>query len=454
MGFLDKNYLLESKPAREIYQSIRDLPILDPHNHADIQEILDNDNWNDFWEIEGATDHYVWELMRKRGIPESKITGNADNYEKWKALAQVFPELAGNPTYEWIHLDLKRRFGINKLINIDNAEEIWQETKQKLSQPEMRPRQVLEEMNVKTLCTTDDPTMSLPYHKTMQAEDSEFTVLPTFRPDDLMKIGEDDWNSKVDQLGEETDLQIKTAKDLISALKKVYDYFDSLGCVASDHGIERPFAYHVEEKTCESIFTKGRNNESLTQKEKNDFQAFLLHKFAELNAEKNWVMQLHIGAVRDYRNKLYEQLGADSGGDLSTQDIEYLDNLKDLLNTFDEELEIVLYCLDPTHLPTITTIARAFPNVSIGAAWWFNDSNFGMEQHLEYFGSVDLLSNFAGMVTDSRKIMSFQSRTEMFRRSLSNVVGKMVKKGQVPGKVAHELARRVAYERPKELFFE
>ncbi len=452
MGFLDENYLLTNKKARDLYESIKDLPIVDPHNHADIKEIVLDTPWSDIWQVEGATDHYVWELMRKRGVPEEKITGSATNKEKWLALSKVFPEFVGNPVYEWIHLDLNRIFGIKDVISPHTGEKIWDQTLFMLKTDQMRPQRLLKRMNVEILSTTDDPTDPLDFHK--KAKDIEgIKITPTWRPDRAMKIEGEEWVEYIERLGRSTNTDTSTFKGFLDALRKSHELFDLHGCVASDHGILRPISFYVEEKKAEEIFNKRMKKERLTQEEVVTFKAFMLYEFGLLNQETNWVMQLHIGAMRDYRDSLYETLGPDSGGDISTNALDIAGNLRYFLNQFDGRLKIVLYVLDPTHLPTISTIARAFPNVSIGAAWWYNDTPFGMEMHLKYIATVDLLYNFAGMVTDSRKLLSYGSRTEMFRRVLSSVVGEMVEKGQVPLKEAIELVTWVSYKRPKELFY-
>lgn len=453
MAFLDDDYLLTNTTARQLFSEIRDLPILDPHNHASAQEIVENRHWKDLWEVEGATDHYVWELMRRRGVPEEKITGAADNHEKWIALARVFPELVGNPTYEWIHLDLRRRLGIFEEICAETAERIWREGLEKLAREEMRPQAVLEAMQVETLCTTDDPTTCLPYHEAA-AEAVRYTaVLPTWRPDKAMDPTRPAWRAFLEALAEETGEDVALLSGLEAALGKTHAYFRSLGAVASDHGCSTIWTGPVPRTRAEEIHRKAWDGRPLSEEDRRDYQAYLLRFFGELNRDAGLVMQFHVGAVRDYRRKLWEELGPDSGGDISTQQVDFARGLHWFLNEFDGALKIVLYCLDPTHLPTIATIARAFPNVFVGAAWWFNDSPLGMEQQLKYLATVDLLYNHAGMVTDSRKILSFGSRTEMFRRVLCRVLGEMVEAGQAPLRRAEELARRLAYDRPYELFF-
>jgi glucuronate isomerase len=451
MGFLDDDYLLEKTTAKELFAIVKDLPVIDLHSHVDIKEILRNKPAKDIWEAEGATDHYVWELMRRRGVDEEKITGKATNREKWTALAEVFPSFGGNPTYEWIHLDLRRRFGIQELISKQTADDIWDKTAALLEDDSMTPQNLLKYMRVELMCTTDDPTSSLQYHKQAKKELERPVILPTLRPDKAIDVENKSWKDFLEELGRKTGEDTSNLKGLLSALEKRHKYFHEHGCISSDHGMENPYSYPVSEKIAADIHNRAFQGEKLKKKEIKAYKAFMLHQLGQLNKKTNWLTQLHIGAVRDYRNRLLETLGIDSGGDISTQTVDFAEGLKYFLNEFAEDLNIVLYCLDPTHLPTITTIARAYPNVIIGAPWWFNDSPFGMEMHLKYTASVDLLSNCAGMVSDSRKLLSYGSRTEMFRRILCNVVGKMVELGQIPLIVAQELVENVSYHRVKRL---
>lgn len=454
MGFLDDHYLLTSPAARELFPLVRDLPIVDLHNHADAAEIVANENWTDLWQVEGATDHYVWELMRRRGVSEDRITGSAPNREKWDRLAAVFPDLVGNPTYEWIHLDLRRHFGIEGIIAAETADSIWNRTREVLAKPEMKPQAVLERMKIEVMCTTDDPTDRLPNHEKARAVSSRTTILPTWRPDKAMNVEAPTWRDFVSQLCASFKEDASSLTGLTAALAASHAYFQSLGCVAGDHGLTVPTSRLVPESRVADLYRRRWDGEMLREEEIGDLKAYLLHVFGRLNRDAGWVMQLHIGAVRNYRLKLVEQIGPDSGGDISSQDVEFVENLHAFLNQFDGTLKVVLYCVDPTHLPTLATLARAFPNVFLGSAWWWNDSPYGMESQLKYLATVDLLSNHAGMVTDSRKLISFGSRTEMFRRVLCQVVGEMIEKGQIPEDPAERLVRRLCYDRPKELFFE
>lgn len=457
MGFLDEQYLLDTETAHRLYRSIDDLPVVDPHNHIDLAEVVENEAWSDIWEVEGATDHYIWQLMRKRGVPETKITGDASNREKWNALAEVFPDFAGNPTYEWVHLDLKRRFGIEKPISAETADEIWAETEEQLSEPQMRPQEVLRDMNVEVLCSSDDPTSRLEYHERAGDEISGVDIRPTWRPDRALKVENESWSAFVAELDdlEHVESDVDDLAGFLDALEETHDYFVDHGCVACDIGMgTQPVSKPVSETRAAAVYQKAHRGESLVPAEIEDFKAFLLEFVGELNSEAGWVTQLHVGAVRDYRESLFDELGPNAGGDVSTQnlDSDLVGGLDHFLDSFDGEMEIVLYVLDPTHYPNATVLSRTYPNVSVGPAWWFNDSPFGISNQLERVASVDLLANSAGMVSDSRKLVSYGSRFEMFRRTLANVVGEMVERGQIPVENAERLVEHVAYDRPKELY--
>jgi len=452
MSFLDEDYLLETAAARDLYDRIAEKPIVDPHTHADIEEIVENDGWSDVWQVEGATDHYVWSTMRKRGVDEELITGDASNREKWTALAEVVPELAGNPVYEWLHLDLQRRFGIDDPVSAETADAIWEETRTQLASEAMRPQALLDEMNVEVVGTTDDPVDGLAYHERAREEVPGVDLRPTWRGDRAVNVHLADFSAFVEALDDRVERDATTFAGFLDGLATTHDYFAERGCVACDIGVREPVSRPVGEERARRVFEKRLAGDRLTDREVGDFQAYLLEYVTELNVEKGWVTQLHMGPVRNYREKLYEELGPASGGTVTTGDVDYAEGLRHFVNRFDGEGEIVLYCVDPTHYPTLVTISRAFPNVSIGPAWWYNDSPFGMDHQLAYAGSVDLLANHAGMVSDSRKLLSFDSRFEMFRRSLANVVGRQVDRGQVPAAVAGDLVEHVAYDRPKELY--
>lgn len=453
MAFLDDRYLLGGDTAVGLFKAAQALPIVDPHNHADVKAIAENRPFADLWEAEAATDHYVWEMLRKRGVPERYITGTVSPEEKWQALSNVFDEFAGNPTFEWVHLDLRRHFGIEDLICAANGRKIWDLTRSALQRDAMRPQALLQTMRVERMCSTDDPADTLEHHQRLAGTALKGVVRPTFRPDKAVNIFKPDWPAYVARLEAKVGAKFAHLNDLVETLRQAHHFFAECGCVASDHGMEVPYACNAAYTDADAVFGKARTGAALTPQETVTYMSYLMQELGEMDASKGWVFQLHLGAVRDVRDALLKQVGPDSGGDISDHLIDVVTPLRDFLNRFDDRLKIVLYALEPAHQATLVTLTRAFgEKVSLGAAWWFNDTPIGMKRQLEYMGSVDLLWNFAGMASDSRKLLSYGSRHEVFRRVLCDVVGAMVDRGQMPVRVAERLVVRLCYQRPKELF--
>ncbi|MBR2426635.1 MAG: glucuronate isomerase [Lentisphaeria bacterium] len=453
MSFLDGNYLLSGETAKTIYQQIAGLPILDAHNHADVKRIADNIPFNNPWELFAATDHYVWEIERKCGVAEEFITGKASDQDKWRELCRVFPLFAGNPVYEWVHLDL-RFLGVDSILCEAVADETWKKLCKILASEECLPQNLVRRMNIEVMCSTDDPLDELEYHDKAEQAFGKRLIRPTWRPDKAMNIFKPDWNHYIDCLGMATSRNIDFLEHLVETLKYTHDRFAKAGTIASDHGIECPFDGDASEEEVKEIFHKVRiEKEKPTAEEAAKFGSYMLKKFAEMDAEKGWVFQLHIGAVRDVRSSLFNNLGPDSGGDVSDHMIDIVKPLCRFLDKFDDKLKCVLYCLDPGHQADLATVSRAFgAKVKLGSAWWLNDTPIGMERQLEYIGSVDVLSQFAGMVSDSRKLLSYASRFNMFRRVLSNTLGNMVDRGQMPLENAIEIGKIMSYSGPKNFF--
>jgi len=453
MKFLGDSYLIRNEAGLKIYDAIKDLPIIDPHNHANVEEVALNDNYSDVWQLFAATDHYVWEVLRKRGVSEEYLTGDKTPKEKWLKLASVFPELVANPVYEWVHLDLQRYLGIDTLISPETGEEIWEKANAVLAQNNKRPLQLLEEIGVETMCSTDDPIDSLEHHRAIENTVGSKLIRPTWRPDKAMKIANPGWREYMDQVAERFEIKLDSVHDLIKALQISHDYFADFGCVASDHGVEVPFSGDADPAEADAVFCKAMKKENLSDCEVETFMSYIFGKAAEMNAKKDWVFQIHMGAVRDVRDYLFDNLGPDTGGDICNYYQDHLTPLKGFLNKFEDRLKVILYCLDPTHQAMLTTLSRAFgEKVRLGSAWWLCDNPIGMRRQLEYIGSVDVLYSFAGMVSDSRKLLSYGSRFEMFRRVLSDVLGEMAEMEQAPLELLIKLAIEMSYDGPKKFF--
>jgi len=454
MSFLDSRYLLESDMAKSLFDSVAALPIVDVHNHADVLWIADNRKFSDPWQLFAASDHYVWEIMRKCGAPEEMITGKASAFDKWMTLAKIFPRCVGNPVYEWIHLDLKQLGIENVLLNEKTGKYLWDECCRILASDEASPVNLLKKMNVETVCSTDDPADLLKEHEKANQLFGRTVVRPTWRPDKAMNIFQRQWSSYIRKLETRFERNIHNLNDLIHVLEMSHQYFQEHGTIASDHGIEKPWSGDASYEDADAVFRKALNGGTLTQEEQDCYCSYVLRECAGMDAKTGWVFQMHIGAVRDVRDSLYQTLGPDSGGDVSDHAIDIVKPLCRFLNHFDgTPLKTVLYCLDSGHYSSLAAVSRAFgANVRLGSAWWLNDTPIGMKRQLEYIGSVDVLNCFAGMVSDSRKLLSYGSRFQMFRRVLCSVIGGMVQRGQIPEECAFELVSNMCYYGPKEFF--
>ena len=453
MSFLDDKYLLESDSAVAIYNAVKDLPIIDPHNHADVAEIAANGNYSNAWQVFAATDHYVWEVMRKRGVDENSITGSATPKEKWMELARVMPEIAGNPVFEWIHLDLRRRFGITDVLCSENAERIWDEVNAKLATDDFKPLALLKAMNVEVMCSTDDPIDTLEYHAIVNEKAGRVVIRPTWRPDKAMRIHYPGFRDYIAKLGKRFGIEIDSVEKLVEALQKSHDYFAEKGCRASDHDTPHPLPGNATLAEADVVFQRALAGETMSQADIDTYQDYLTIKVAEMDMRAGWVYQMHMCVIRDVRDTLFQSLGMDVGGDISEFYVNIAKPLCGFLNHFDDRLKLVLYSLEPCHQAALAAVARAFgKNVRLGSAWWLNDQPYGMSTQLEYIGNVDVYSCFAGMVSDSRKILSYASRFEMFRRTLSNVLGGLVLKGRMPQEIAEKIAVMMCYTVPKKFF--
>ncbi len=453
MAFLGRDYLLNSRSAKTLFEKIEKLPIVDAHNHADVKEIAANGNYKNPWQFLIGTDHYIWALMRKCSIDEHYITGSAQPREKWLKLAEVFPFMVGNPVYEWMHLELKRFLGIDALLDRSTGEKIWEETDSLLKKPEYKPQYLLDKLGVEVMCSSDDPVDLLDAHDRVNRDMGRIIVHPTWRADRIVKISSPDWPAYVRKLAERFDSRCSCLKDLSGILRRSHDYFAEHGCRASDHSMRVPFPCVAEEKQADRIFRSVFAGDSVQAEERDILADYIFSLLAGMDSEKNWVFQMHLGVVRDPRRSLFASFGPDAGCDVSDQSVDMLAPLREFLNRFDNRLKVVFYCLDFVYQATLATLSRSFgANVKLGAAWWFCDTPFGMKRQLEFISSVDLLYSFAGMVSDSRRILAYGSRFEMFRRVLSDVLGGMIEKGSMPEEIAFELAERMSYSAPKDFF--
>lgn len=464
-AFMDEDFLLSTKTAQTLYHDYaKNQPIFDYHCHLSPKEIAENRQFNDLAEIWLEGDHYKWRALRSAGVEERLITGDADNYSKYLVWAKTVPQCIGNPIYHWTHLELRRPFGItNTLFNPTNAEKIWYQCNEMLQQPEFSARGIMQQMNVKLSGTTDDPIDSLQYHQAIKNDPTfNIEVVPSWRPDRAFKIELPTFNDYMVQLGEVADIEIRTFADLQNALLKRLDHFDACGCKSADHGMEIVrFAPMPAESELTNILQKRLANQILNEQEIAQFTTALLVWLASEYHKRQWVMQMHIGALRNNNTRMFKLLGADAGFD-SIADRTYAESLSRLLDTMDYHDQLpktILYCLNPRDNEMIGSMIGNFQTggiagkIQFGSGWWFNDQKDGMERQLQQLSQLGLLSQFVGMLTDSRSFLSY-TRHEYFRRILCEMIGKWVENGEAPNDMTllGEMVQNICFNNAKNYF--
>lgn len=443
--FLDKNFLLQTKTAQRLYHEFaREMPVIDYHCHLPPEQIANDINFKNLTQAWLYGDHYKWRAMRSNGVDESYCTGNKTDYEKFKKWAATVPYTLRNPLYQWTHLELQRYFNIDKILNADTCREIYDEATAKLQTPEYSVRNLLRRMNVKVVCTTDDPVDNLEHHQKIADDAFEIKILPAFRPDKAMNVDDAvSFNAYIALLEAASGISVSSYKTYLDALKQRHDFFASMNCSVSDHGLEQLYAEDYTDAEIENAFDKIRSGKELWYAEKLKFQSAMLFQFAVWDFEKGWVQQYHLGALRNNNSRLLMQSGADAGCD-SIGDFSQAKALAKFLDRLDKTNQLaktILYNVNPADNELMATMAGNFNDGSVkgkiqyGAAWWFLDQKDGMVKQMNALSNMGLLSRFVGMITDSRSFLSYP-RHEYFRRILCNLFGDEIENGELPNDIA------------------
>ena len=451
-AFLNDDFLLTTETARRLYHDVaKNQPIFDYHCHLPPDQIAANKQFRNLAEIWLGGDHYKWRAMRTAGISEDYITGSASDYDKFLAYCRVVPALVRNPLHHWSHLELRRYFGIDLLINEANAPKIWELANAKLATAAFTTQGILTSCKVAVVCTTDDPADSLEHHVAIAKSGLKTRVYPTYRADKLMAVSVPAvFNSWCDQLSARAGVTVDGVPALLDALDKRHAFFHSLGGRISDHGLENLPEADCTEAEAAAIFTQTRSGRAATPEQSAKWMWFIMLFLGRLDAKRGWTKQLHLGALRNNNSRLLKRIGADSGVD-SIGDFPQARALSRYLDTLDRENslpKVVLYNLNPADNYVFATMIGNFQDgpsagkIQFGSGWWFLDQKEAMEWQLNALSSLGLLSKFVGMLTDSRSFLSYP-RHEYFRRLLCKLIGEDVEAGLIPADHA-ELTKLVS----------
>lgn len=460
--FLDEDFLLENQTAKVLYHDYaKEMGIIDYHNHLPPGDIAGDQNFDNITAIWLYGDHYKWRAMRTLGVPERFITGDASDREKFQKWAEAVPFTARNPLFHWTHLELKRYFGVNELLNSGSAPGIYDHTSALLATPEFSTRSLLQKMKVEVVCTTDDPIDDLAFHQKVYRDGSPVRMLPAFRPDKALLIEREGFLDYIAKLEAVADRSIGTLEDLLEVLKIRVEYFSRNGCKLSDHGLEHIYAADYTEKEVNEIFQKRKIGVFITREEAIKYQSCVLFELGKMYATQGWVQQFHLGALRNANSRMLRELGPDTGFD-SIGDYPQARSLAHFLNRLDNENKLaktILYNLNPADNEIMASMIGNFNDGSVrgkmqfGSGWWYLDQKDGMERQINALSNIGLLSCFVGMLTDSRSFLSFP-RHEYFRRILCNLIGRDVHNGELPNDTPWlgSLVRDICYYNAKQYF--
>lgn len=443
-AFLDQNFLLSTKTAERLYHDFAvKMPLIDYHCHLSPEQIAGNIQFKNLTDAWLAGDHYKWRAMRTNGVNEAFCTGGESDEAKFMKWAETVPYTMRNPLYHWTHLELQRHFDVHEVLQPSTAKKIYDKASAQLQTPEFSTQGLIKKMNVRVICTTDDPIDSLEYHQKIAASNFDVKVFPAFRPDKAMEVvNAANFVAYIGKLEKASSIPISTFDDYLYALQNRHDFFASMGCNVSDHGLEEIYVEDFTGSEINSIFDKVRAGKDVSLLEQRKFKSCMLLHFAEWDWEKGWIQQYHLGALRNNNSRMLQLLGPDTGWD-SIGDFSQAASLSKFLNKLDSEDKLtktIIYNLNPADNELMATMIGNFNDGSVagkiqfGSGWWFLDQKDGMERQINALSNMGLLSRFVGMLTDSRSFLSYP-RHEYFRRILCNILGKEIENGELPNDI-------------------
>ncbi|MDR1806340.1 MAG: glucuronate isomerase, partial [Propionibacteriaceae bacterium] len=377
----DQRFLLRDGVARDVFAAIAGLPIIDYHSHLDPAQLAADQpvaNLTRLWLVDGHYgDHYKWRLMRANGVPEDLITGDADDYAKFEAFCATLARAIGNPVYEWSHLELRRYFDCDAAISAATAPQIWERANALLATPEFRPRAIVGRSNVEVVVTTDDPLDDLSAHSALAT--APFRVVPAFRPDRFLAIGDPGFPAYVERAAAVTGRGLDSFAALVEAIGQRMEFFHARGGRLSDHALDTFHHTPAPPADVDAVLRRRLSGVTLSAAEVGVFQTALLRELIGLNRDLGWTAQLHLGAARGQNLPGTAALGRDTGYDSIGTQPDLADNLRRFLQDVHAAgrlSPLVVYPLNPADWPVIATLLGNFQSgrrLQLGAAWWFND---------------------------------------------------------------------------------
>jgi glucuronate isomerase len=450
------DFLLTNAWGKRLFHDVaKALPIIDWHNHVDASLLATNKSFDNVYQLWVQNDPYKHRAMRIYGVPESLITGSeANDYDKFLAWAKCLQHTVGNPLFHWSCMELKQVFGIDAVLTLENAKEIWEKANPILKQKDFGAKDIVKRFGLEMLCTSDDLLDSLESHIALSKQ-SDLTCLPSLRSDSIIAFYQPSFFNWLEKLEKLTQTKVENLADYKKAIINRLDFFDKTGCLLSDHSFDSGFKYVASTPSVSAtIFDRFLKKKTLSDKDFIQLQSHLLHFLGLEYSKRQWKMQLHIGAHRYTSSTLRKKVGAAGGYGCigSAADMVSLSLLLDELDVKQGLPKTILYTLNPADNAAFASLTGSFSEdnvrgkIQFGPAWWYNDQYEGIVQQLLDLSAYGLLSTTIGFTTDSRSILSF-TRHDYYRRILCNLIGSWVEEGKLPDDEAFlsQLIKNIAY---------
>jgi glucuronate isomerase len=447
--------------ARQLYESVAELPLVCPHGHVPPELLAQNDPFPEPTSLILVPDHYIYRMLYSQGVrmEELGISGRdgarveSDPRRAWERFAEGYHLFLGTPTRAWLDHVFHDVFGIRTKFDAESASQTYDHILSCLREPAFRPRALYDRFNIEVLTTTDAATDTLVHHQAIRDSDWDGRVVPCFRPDSLFKIASPSWIAESERLAELANTDVSDYGGFVRALEDRRVFFKSMGATSTDHAVLVPRTHRLSNGAVEAIFQRALNGEASAE-DQDRFEAHMLMEMARMSVEDGLVMQIHAGSYRDHNRALYARFGPNVGADIPVA-TEFTRNLMELLNSFgtDPRLTLVLFTLDEsTYSRELAPLAGHYPAIRLGPPWWFFDSIEGMKRFRERTTETAGVFNTAGFNDDTRAFLSIPARHDLSRRVDANYVAGLVARHQVDMSDAFVMVRAFAYDLVKETY--
>jgi glucuronate isomerase len=448
--------------ARELYESVADLPIISPHGHVAPRLFADEEaTFGTPAELLIIPDHYVFRMLYSQSIPLESLgvprtdggPVEQDHRKIWQIFADNFYLFRGTPTGAWLAHELHVVFGIDEKLTGETAQVVYDQIAEKLARPEFRPRALFAQFNIEVLCTTDAATDPLLHHQAIRDSGWGGDIRPTFRPDAVVNLLTQGWQANIDALSEVSGIAVHSYPTFIQALEERRAFFRSMEATATDHAAVSAYTAELSPSEAEAIFQRALRGEAAPDDARR-FTAHMMMEFARMSVEDGLVMQFHVGSVRNHNRLINDGFGPDKGADIPERS-EFTHNLRPLLNKYgnDPRLTLIVFTLDEsTYARELAPLAGHYPALELGPPWWFHDSLNGLRRYFNQVVETAGLHNTVGFNDDTRAFPSIPARHDVWRRASAGWIAGLVVRGIVDLDDAHDMILDMAYRLAKRAY--